>query len=73
MDSEALVLSVEGKPVVMAKGHDFELGMEWLDPKWAQWQELQDDAKFQALLAVARDKLSKAKVARSKGKGRAAA
>ena len=73
VDSEALVLSVEGKPVVTANGHDFELGMEWLDPQWAQWQELQNDAKFQALLAVARDKLSKAKAARSKGKGRAAA
>ena len=69
VDTDEMVLTVEGKRIVKAFIHGDAFELQWLEKEWSDWQELRADAKFQELQVVSQEKINRAKATASKGKG----
>ena len=63
-------LEVEGAGVAKVYATDYVLKVDWINPEWENWKELQTDTGFTALIADAQKKLEAAKKRVSKGKGK---
>ena len=72
VDTNTMLLTVEGNPVVQATVKDFQLNLQWLDAKWREWPDLREDPNFMGLQVAAQERLNKAKATSSKGKGKTA-
>ena len=70
VDTSLLLLTVEGKSVVQAIVKDYELDVQWLSDEWSQWQELRGDPGYLELQVASQERLNKAKLSISKGKGK---
>ena len=69
-DLDAKALKVEGNLVLTISANNFVLDIKWVDAKWGEWKELQEDTQFLATVTELQGKLDSAKIKIGKGKGK---
>ena len=69
-DEDAMILSIELKPVLQVSAQGGHLKLQWLDAKWESWQELVDSKEFKELVEKGNAALKIAQGLRNKGKGK---
>ena len=68
--TDTCTLSVAGEEIVKADVKDFCLHLRWCHGEWERWEELQGAPELASVKSTAQEKLDRAKVGTSKGKGK---
>ena len=58
------------KEVVRVSIQSDKFKVDWLDPKWAEWEAIQDSVELKALIETANKKIDQASEHEKKGKGK---
>ena len=73
LDADTYTMSFNGVAVLQVHVHQQILKMDWLDPDWANWNDLVQNEKFKSLCDDAKQKLDRAKAPlKGDGKGQLA-
>ena len=70
VDENSLTMKFNGKIVARVTVQSDKLAVEWLDPEWKDWKELNDSNEFKAPLNANDKKLQHASENKLKGKGK---
>ena len=70
VDENRLMIKFNGKAVARTTIQADKLIVEWLDPKWEEWKDLQDSSELKSLLETADRRLKQASETIAKGKGK---
>ena len=60
VDDDNLSLAVLGKTVATARVKGGRIEIEWLDPTWGMWKDLQDAPEFKKLIEDNNERLARA-------------
>ena len=63
-------MKFDGKAVVRVSVLTERFAIEWLDPKWKEWLELQESAELKALAEIKNEKIDQVSTKEPKGKGK---
>ena len=70
VNDDDLSMAIERKPILAVTTCSDQVRLDWLDPTWKEWKELQDSNELKLLIDRANESLKTAASTRTKGEGK---